>query len=249
MFSSSSGPSASSARRQDRQRRVFIASRMNRTAQRSTAAHQETWRHGQTGLVLRSRQAQRGGCGAGNTPLFSIGCSEIARALARLGRSRQHVHSWIPASRGHPGMGRADHRDITGRDRTGRPGCRVGRRHRGASPVGSGTEDRRGGRRAAGRRGTNAQGRPPAHRAGAGPDGPGAQRGWRLRPDGPANPSQGGARCRSDRDPPGRSRLLYTVVHGEVEDAALDVAAALRTVRRGNGMLGRVRRLLVASRR
>lgn len=42
---------------------------------------------------------------------------------------------------------------------------------------------------------------------------------------------------------------LYTVVHGEVEDAALDVAAALRTVRRGNGMLGRVRRLLVASRR
>lgn len=42
---------------------------------------------------------------------------------------------------------------------------------------------------------------------------------------------------------------LYDVVHGEVEDTALDVAAALRTVRRGNGMLGRVRRLLVAGRR
>jgi hypothetical protein len=42
---------------------------------------------------------------------------------------------------------------------------------------------------------------------------------------------------------------LYNVVHDEVEDTALDVAAALRTVRRGNGMLGRVRRLLVAVRR
>lgn len=42
---------------------------------------------------------------------------------------------------------------------------------------------------------------------------------------------------------------LYHVVHDEVEDAALDVAAALRSVRHGNGMLGRVRRLLVAGRR
>ncbi len=42
---------------------------------------------------------------------------------------------------------------------------------------------------------------------------------------------------------------LYDVVHEEVEDTALDVAAALRSVRRGNGMLGRVRRLLVPGRR
>jgi len=41
---------------------------------------------------------------------------------------------------------------------------------------------------------------------------------------------------------------LYDLVHGEVEDAALDVAATLRSVRRGHGMLGRVRRLLVARR-
>ena len=41
---------------------------------------------------------------------------------------------------------------------------------------------------------------------------------------------------------------LYDLVHGEVEDAALDVAATLRSVRRGNGMLGRVRRLIVAGR-
>jgi hypothetical protein len=41
---------------------------------------------------------------------------------------------------------------------------------------------------------------------------------------------------------------LYDLVHGEVEDTALDVAATLRSVRRGNGMLGRVRRLLVAGR-
>jgi hypothetical protein len=34
-----------------------------------------------------------------------------------------------------------------------------------------------------------------------------------------------------------------------VEDTALDVAAALRTSRQGHGMLGRVRRLLVPSRR
>jgi uncharacterized protein YoxC len=41
---------------------------------------------------------------------------------------------------------------------------------------------------------------------------------------------------------------LYDVVHDEVESSALDVAAALRSVRRGNGMLGRVRRILVPSR-
>lgn len=41
---------------------------------------------------------------------------------------------------------------------------------------------------------------------------------------------------------------LYDVVHDEVEGTALDVAAALRSVRRGNGMLGRVRRMLVPSR-
>jgi hypothetical protein len=41
---------------------------------------------------------------------------------------------------------------------------------------------------------------------------------------------------------------LYDLVHGEVEDAALDVAATLRSVRRGHGVIGRVRRMLVASR-
>jgi threonine dehydrogenase-like Zn-dependent dehydrogenase len=42
---------------------------------------------------------------------------------------------------------------------------------------------------------------------------------------------------------------LYELVHEEVEDTALDVAAALRTSRQGDGMLGRVRRLIVPSRR
>jgi hypothetical protein len=42
---------------------------------------------------------------------------------------------------------------------------------------------------------------------------------------------------------------LYDVVHDEVEDTALDVAAALRSARQGNGVIGRVRRLLVPSRR
>src|SRR5699024_3251362 len=46
----------------------------------------------------------------------------------------------------------------------------------------------------------------------------------------------------------GDLETLYDLVHGEVEDAALDVAATLRSVRRGNGVLGRVRRLLVAGR-
>ena len=41
---------------------------------------------------------------------------------------------------------------------------------------------------------------------------------------------------------------LYDLVHAEVEDTALDVTAALRSVRRGNGVLGRVRRLLVPQR-
>jgi hypothetical protein len=41
---------------------------------------------------------------------------------------------------------------------------------------------------------------------------------------------------------------LYDLVHDEVEDTALDVAAALRSARAGNGMLGRVRRLLVPGR-
>jgi uncharacterized protein YoxC len=42
---------------------------------------------------------------------------------------------------------------------------------------------------------------------------------------------------------------LYDVVHEEVEETALDVAAALRTVRTGSGVLGRIRRLLVPRRR
>jgi uncharacterized protein YoxC len=41
---------------------------------------------------------------------------------------------------------------------------------------------------------------------------------------------------------------LYDVVHDEIEGGALDLAAALRSLRRGNGMLGRVRRILVPSR-
>lgn len=41
---------------------------------------------------------------------------------------------------------------------------------------------------------------------------------------------------------------LYGVVHEEVEDTALDVAASLRSIRQGDGMIGRVRRLLVPSR-
>jgi hypothetical protein len=42
---------------------------------------------------------------------------------------------------------------------------------------------------------------------------------------------------------------LYELVHEEVEDTALDVAAALRTSRHGDGMLGRVRRMIVPARR
>jgi len=42
---------------------------------------------------------------------------------------------------------------------------------------------------------------------------------------------------------------LYDVVHDEIEDTALDVAAALRSLRTGNGMLGRVRQVLVPGRR
>ena len=41
---------------------------------------------------------------------------------------------------------------------------------------------------------------------------------------------------------------LYDVIHDEIEGTALDLAAGLRAVRRGNGMLGRVRRMLVPSR-
>jgi len=41
---------------------------------------------------------------------------------------------------------------------------------------------------------------------------------------------------------------LYDVIHDEIEGSALDLAAALRSLRRGNGMLGRVRRILVPSR-
>lgn len=37
---------------------------------------------------------------------------------------------------------------------------------------------------------------------------------------------------------------LAEVVQGEIEDTALDVAATLRTLRRGKGVIGRIRRLL-----
>lgn len=42
---------------------------------------------------------------------------------------------------------------------------------------------------------------------------------------------------------------LYEVVHGEIEDTALDVAATLRTVRTGASALGRIKRLLTRGRR
>jgi uncharacterized protein YoxC len=42
---------------------------------------------------------------------------------------------------------------------------------------------------------------------------------------------------------------LYEVLHAEVEDTALDVAAKLRTVRKGVGVVSRLRRFLVRSRR
>ena len=38
---------------------------------------------------------------------------------------------------------------------------------------------------------------------------------------------------------------LYEIVHEEVEDTALDVAARVRAVRRGSSVVGRLRRLLV----
>lgn len=41
---------------------------------------------------------------------------------------------------------------------------------------------------------------------------------------------------------------LYSVVHEEVEDTALDVAAAMRSIRDGDGMISRVRRMLVPGR-
>jgi hypothetical protein len=41
---------------------------------------------------------------------------------------------------------------------------------------------------------------------------------------------------------------LYDVVHEEVEETALDVAAGLRSIRHGNGMISRVRRMLVPGR-
>ena len=42
---------------------------------------------------------------------------------------------------------------------------------------------------------------------------------------------------------------LYEVVHEEVEDTALDVAARVRSVRRGAGVVGRLRRFFVRGRR
>lgn len=42
---------------------------------------------------------------------------------------------------------------------------------------------------------------------------------------------------------------LYEVVHEEVEDTALDVAARVRAVRQGAGMVGRLRRWMVRGRR
>ena len=41
---------------------------------------------------------------------------------------------------------------------------------------------------------------------------------------------------------------LYDVVHEEVEDTALDMAAAVRRLRRGGGMVGKFRRYLVPGR-
>jgi hypothetical protein len=42
---------------------------------------------------------------------------------------------------------------------------------------------------------------------------------------------------------------LYEVVHGEVEDTALDVAARVRAIRQGASVVGRLRRWMVRGRR
>lgn len=41
---------------------------------------------------------------------------------------------------------------------------------------------------------------------------------------------------------------LYDVVHQEVEETALDVASTLRAVRRGQGVIGRLKRLVIPGR-
>src|SRR5439155_5983276 len=72
-------------------------------------------------------------------------------------------------------------------------------RRRRAPALGTGQEDRRDGRRPAGRRRPDAQGGAPADRAGAGSDGTGATRGGRVRANQPAGAAKAGARRRSGR--------------------------------------------------
>jgi hypothetical protein len=54
---------------------------------------------------------------------------------------------------------------------------------------------------------------------------------------------------RQDRHRLAALDALYEVVHDEVEDTALHVAATLRSVRGGAGALARIRRLLVRGRK
>ena len=123
------------------------------------------------------------------------------------------------------------------------------RRRRGVPAGGPGQEARHPGRGPPGRRRPHPQGRAQPDRAGAGRDGPGPARGRRLCPDRPPAPAQDGARRWTAIEAKLEDlETLYDVVHDEVEDTALDLAAALRSLRRGNGMLGRVRRMLVPSR-
>ena len=103
-------------------------------------------------------------------------------------------------------------------------------------------------RRAAGRRGTGARGAARRlDRAGPGPAGAasGTRPGPSPRPPGGSAGRWCGASTSSRPSWP-TSRRSYDLVHDEVEDTALDVAAALRSVRaRATACSGRVRRLLV----
>ena len=72
MLSSSIGAVGEHGGGEDRQRGVLVAGGTDGAAQRTTAANEKAWRHGQScrGRLQRVKR-KRGGCGCSPTPLFS----------------------------------------------------------------------------------------------------------------------------------------------------------------------------------
>ena len=81
-------PVGEHARGEDGQRRVLVAGRMDRTAQRTTAADEKTWRHGQSWAGPETASSAARGLRWWRYPVVFTECARIAARTGPFGEVR-----------------------------------------------------------------------------------------------------------------------------------------------------------------